>query len=119
MSHVFPQINENKAAKHGSAFGPIKLSAFQTHLKPSNKVALSLVLIQASLDRIFLIHSKTQINISLETKSGNSLDRQFSLLMHVYRCLFRHKGLVKKGGYMRLPHFQTHPHMGMGQNPGT
>ena len=51
LLHAFPQITENKAAKHGSAFGLIKLSAFPLHLRPRNKVALLWsVLIQASLD---------------------------------------------------------------------
>ena len=50
LSHVFPRITENKAAKHGSAFGLRRLSAFQLHLRPRNKVALWSVLIQASLD---------------------------------------------------------------------
>ena len=50
LLHAFPQITEDKAAKHGSAFGLIKLSAFHLHLRPRNKVALWSVLIQASLD---------------------------------------------------------------------
>ena len=50
LSHAFPRITENKAAKHGSAFGLRRLSAFQLHLRPRNKVALWSVLIQASLD---------------------------------------------------------------------
>ena len=50
LLHAFPQITENKAAKHGSAFGLLKLSAFHLHLRPRNKVALWSVLIQASLD---------------------------------------------------------------------
>ena len=51
LLHAFPQITENKAAKHGSAFGLIKLSAFPLHRRPRNKVALLWsVLIQASLD---------------------------------------------------------------------
>ena len=44
----FPSITENKAAKHGSALGLIKLSAFHLHLRPRNTVALWSVLIQAS-----------------------------------------------------------------------
>ena len=50
LLHAFPQITENKAAKHGSAFGLLKLSAFHLHLRPRDKVALWSVLIQASLD---------------------------------------------------------------------
>ena len=49
--HVFfLQTIENKAAKHGGAFGLIKLSAFPMCLRPRNKVAFWSVLIQAPLD---------------------------------------------------------------------
>ena len=50
VTFFFLQTIENKAAKHGGAFGLIKLSAFPMCLRPRNKVAFWSVLIQAPLD---------------------------------------------------------------------
>ena len=103
LLHAFPQITENKAAKHGSAFGLIKLSAFHLHLRPRNRVALWSVLIQASLDCNF--ESTQKRRSRSHWKPNWQLVWKEILAAYACRCL---QG-TRDGGKKK----------DMGRNPGT
>jgi hypothetical protein len=49
LSIAFPNLQENKAAKHARCFGLPKLTAFKLHMLPKNVTALWSIMVQAAL----------------------------------------------------------------------